>query len=421
MISPRAQLCNLALLSLLGITTAHANPLQCRVEMLESLGWHTVADSGVSHADNINTCDSFDAPVFHYDSDPQATRQMIELADRALDSDTSRCLTSRKFGRSIRVAVDKLLDNKAFTFPRGGTDPRDPFIPPKSTWQPTRKRGYDSPATRVSSAIKSLYHEPFIAECAAAKQVAQIASLYEHYQDDIDDLLHPREVGIGLWQRYLNSPAIRARTPLLVNSADRKHALRKLAALGRYAFNGQMGYIRAANGEEFIDSLDNRGQNFLITQISPAAVEALRQRDDPLRELSALSVQMWRKYSDKLADGGTRKALRKQFEAELSELDPFFSEVEIYVHPLGVRTFAFHIARQFRYNPRTPYTLEMYEDHLNGYTYQRFLTRGKYRCDQQAYCRPIDTQAYLMIGRDGKPRGASYNSLKTCLRAAASQ
>jgi hypothetical protein len=317
--------------------------------------------------------------------------------------------------------VDKLQDNTEFTFPRGGSDPRDPFIPPAQSWQPTRRRGYDSPKVSVSEAIESLYREPFIAECAAAKQVAQIASLYEHYQDDIDDLLHPREIGIGLWQRYLNSPAIRSRTPLLINSAERKNALRKLAALGRYAFNGQMGYIRAAKGEEYIDSPDNRGQNFLITEITPAAVEALRQRDKPLSELSALSVQLWRKYSDRLADGGTRKTLRREFEAELSDSDPFFRDVKIYVHPLGVRTFAFHIARQFRYNPRTPYTLEMYEDHLNGYTYQRFLTRGKYRCEQQAYCRPIDKRKFLMIGRDGKPRGATYSSLRSCLRAAGGQ
>ena len=61
MILIRAKLRNLALLTLFGITSAQGSPLQCRIEMLESLGWHTVADTGVSHTDSINTCDTFGA------------------------------------------------------------------------------------------------------------------------------------------------------------------------------------------------------------------------------------------------------------------------------------------------------------------------------------------------------------------------
>ncbi len=408
------------LLLVLFTGSLQANPLQCRIDILDSLGWNTVA-ANRGHADTINTCDNFVAPVFHFSENPAEQQQMIELADAALDSDTSRCLMSRSFGRSVRVAIDKLIGNQSFTFPRGGTDPRDPFIPPEQSWLPAHRRGYDSPRQSVSGAIESLYQEPFIAECAAAKQIGQIASLYEHYKTDIDDLLHPREIGIGLWQRYLSSPAIRARIPLLVNSTNRKNALSTLAELGQFAFNGQMGYLRASKGEDYIDSPDNRGQNFIITRITPAAVEALRERKKPLKELSAISKKLWRKYSKKLQTGATREELRRQFETELENTDPFFREADIYVHPLGVRTFAFHIARQFRYNPRTPYILEIYEDHLSGYTYQRFLTQRKFRCDQQAYCRKIDKRTYLMVGKDGKPRGALYNSVKSCLRAAAVQ
>jgi len=57
----------------------------------------------------------------------------------------------------------------------------------------------------------------------------------------------------------------------------------------------------------------------------------------------------------------------------LEAADPFFSDIEVYVHPLYVNNFAKHIARQFQYNPRTPYVLEVYEDYQPGFFYNRYI------------------------------------------------
>jgi len=69
-------------------------------------------------------------------------------------------------------------------------------------------------------------------------------------------------------------------------------------------------------------------------------------------------------------------------QAELEAADPFFSDIEIYVHPLRTKNFAEHVARQFSYNPRTPYVFEVYEDYQQGYFYNRFIDHSINECLQ---------------------------------------
>lgn len=385
------------------------------------MGWNTVEKPIAEPLVGANTCEEFVAPTFVYQPDPANRAEMIKRADRALRSTTSRCLFSRRLGRSVRTAIARLRLNEAFVFPTEGEDPRDPFLPPGKTWLPARKRGYDVPAQSISSGVEALYQQPFVAECAAAKQIAQVASLYENFGTELNNLLHPREIGVGLWQRYLESPAIRARVPLLIGRAHRQSALRNLASLGRYAFNGQMGYIRPDRGRNFIDSADNLGQNFIITEVNNNAVFALRNRARPLQELNAITRDLWSKYAALLERGLPVKALRKQMHAELLEADPFFSDIKVYVHPLGIKNFAYHIARQFRFNPRTSYSFEMYEDYLYGFAYRRYIQHNLNGCKEITYCRSIEKKRHLLIGPSGRALGASYSSRKACLRAAARQ
>jgi len=116
-------------------------------------------------------------------------------------------------------------------------------------------------------------------------------------------------------------------------------------------------------GIEFIDSLDNLGQNYLIVDITERAVASLKARKKPLKELSKMSRKMWKKYRNRQRLlGEPMETLRAEMRAEFEALDPFFSDITVFVHPLHTNNFAEHMARQFQYNPRTPYVFEVYEE-----------------------------------------------------------
>ena len=325
---------------------------------------------------------------------------------------------NRQYIDGIKTAIVNLTDNKEFKFISGGADPRDPFIPPDNSWIPAANRGYDLPASSVSSSIDSLYQKPFSAECAAATQIAQLAILKEHYGVFTDAIIQPEEVGIGVWPAYIKAPSIAAHQALLLDSKQRKRALKELAVLGKGAFYNQSGYLRPYKGNEFIDSVDNRGQNFVIVELSDDALDSLRKRAQPLKEFNRITRDLWKKYRRKMTrDGLDKEDLSEQMKEELEAIDPFFKEVMVYVHPLSVRNFAFHLARQFKWNPRTPYIFEVYEDFQSGYFHERYIDYRLRQCRQEAYCRKADNDHYYLTDHTGLPDGKTYTSSRACSAA----
>ncbi len=406
-----------------GITTpgkayASYDEVSCKLGLLQDLGWQVARTETPPDIYHSNACDITSAPLFTYNTGIESSGQILNRANRAINSITSRCLVNRQYIDGIKTAIVNLTDNKAFTFVSGGTDPRDPFIPPDNSWLPAGDRGYDLPANSVSQSINALYEKPFIAECAAAAQIAQLSILKEHYGVFTDAIIQPREVGIGIWPAYIKAPSIAANKPLLLGSKNRKRALKELATLGKGAFYNQSGYLKPYKGDEFVDSIDNRGQNFVIVEVSDEAIESMRRRPRPISEYNRITRDIWKKYRKlMLGNAGDKEKLSEQMREELENTDAFFSDVMVYVHPLSVRNFAFHIARQFKWNPRTPYVLELYEDFLSGYFHQRYIDYRLRQCQQSAYCRKADKEHFYLTDNTGLPDGKIYRSAKACSAA----
>jgi hypothetical protein len=389
--------------------------LSCKLGLLKDLGWQIQSTTGFPGVQNGNACESVMPPVFTYNTSTENDSDLLARANSAMQSITTRCLVNRQYIEAIKVAIVNLTANKEFEFIQGGADPRDPFVPPDDNWASAGNRGYDLPSGSISSAIDSLYTKPFIAECAAATQIAQLAILKEHYGVFTDAMIQPTEVGIGIWPEYIKAPAIAAHEPLLLDSRQRKRALKSLATLGKGAFYGQSGYLKPYKGDDFVDSIDNRGQNFVIVELTDNAVNSIRKQSAPLKAFNKISRKIWKKYRKKLKDEESDiETLSSEMREELESADPFFKDIMVYVHPLSVRNFAFHIARQFKWNPRTPYVFEVYEDFQSGYFHQRYIDYRLRQCQQQAYCRKADSGHYYLTDETGIPSDTVYGSAGAC-------
>lgn len=396
------------------INVSHAsNPLSCNLGVLKDLGWEINATSGHPGVENPHTCQDSSSPVFTYNQSVESHEDILQRSAAALSSITSRCLVNREYKKTIERSIGRLVANEGFAFPKTGPDPRDPFIPPHS-WVAAGNRGYDIPAKSIRHGLTALYTDPFVAECAAASQIAQLSLYSEHYGGFTDAMLHPRDVGIGIWPEYIKNPSIADRTALLLDTSKRKRGLKVLAKLGKGAFYGQSGYIKPYRNMDYIDSADNRGQNFVIVDISDDAVAAIKKRKKPIKELSKISRAIWKKYKKRLSQGEDKELLSEEIKVELASIDPFFSDVKIYVHPLSVNTFAFHIGRQFMWNPRTPFVFEMYEDYQSGYFFKRYVSYRLQQCKQQAYCRKIDRKHTVLTDGEGVPDLTNYSSMNQC-------
>ncbi len=355
--------------------------LSCSIDVLGKLGWDIIANSATTGFENTGTCDTDKTPVFKYNRATEYDDKILFRSKDALHSVTSKCLFNRDYHSAVKSSVKQLTDNTRFEFLPVGNDPRDPFLPPEGTWDTKSAKGYDIPLQSITKSVQALYKKPFVAECSTAVQIAQLAALTEHYGATTDAMMSVNEVGIGTWSQYAKVPAIAAKQSLFIDrKARKKDGLATLAEYGHAAFYGQVGYMRPYKGIRYIDSLDNLGQNYVIVNISDLTVAAIKARKKPLKELSKISIDMWKKYRKRHAEGEPVDLLKKEMQAELEAADPFFREIEIYVHPLAVKNFAQHVARQFGFNPRTPYVFEVYEDYQQGYFYNRFIEHNMNAC-----------------------------------------
>jgi len=338
-----------------------------------------VTDGSDSGFENTDSCNSDTPPLFKYDSSAEDSKKILWRAQITLDGLTTKCSFARQYQESLTTAVNKLWRNSKFEFLPLGNDPRDPFLPPKEFWVATN--GYDQPKNSIGESIQSLYKSEVKAECSAAIQAAHLAGFSERYGSTLTEMVKVEEVGIGTWSQYAKTESVSAKQSFLIDATDRADdAFAKLANLGTAAFFGQLGYIKPLKNKTFIDSPDNLGQNYLIVDITDAAVDSLKTKERPLKELSRLNRDIWKKYRAKRKTGTAMKILRREMQKELESKDAFYTGVKIYVHPLGVNTFAYHLARQFEYNPRTPYRFEPYEDYQQGFMFTRYKQHSLQQC-----------------------------------------
>lgn len=347
----------------------------------------SLADAHAQHDLQLQVPDAYDAG------------QREQLATALLQQQSSICAYLFKLGDATRAATARLQTNSGYRFSalqtgwigfglRGAN---------AQGWQRFRSfgRGY-APSHGNSNAIEAFYSGRVRSECGVGRQIAQLATQRELYGDALfDKEFLAGELSIGTFLTLHQTQSI-----LLGSSAGEFFADGKAvrtSALGRQAFMGAPGFIAHVFDKKFLDDINNQAENFVITDISAAAAQALAQHRG-FAHYDALNRQLW-ELSQQLPDKGgrwferllherdaqLRARLSPPQQATLAQMDalladPVYRELMIYVHPKGVRPLGYHVVRLLDRNPRTPFSIDLALHNLHTTLYQRWVAARLRSC-----------------------------------------
>ncbi|KRG64985.1 hypothetical protein ABB26_05450 [Stenotrophomonas humi] len=372
----------------------------CGMALLRELGWQ-VSDSAVTQpliagGTPCQRASLADARA-HRDLQLQVPRnfgplQRERLAAEVLQQPASVCAYLFRLGDATRTAATRLQDNRGYRFSAvqlgwigfglGGAKTQG--------WQRFRSfgRGY-APVATNSQALDAFYRGHVRSECGVGRQVAQLATQRELYGDALFDReFSAGELSIGTFLTLHQTDSI-----LLGHSAGEFFADGKAvrtSAMGRQAFMGAPGFIAHVFDRKYLDDIHNQAENFVITDLSAAAAQALARHggfahyDAVNRQVWELSQQMpgagWRRFERLLyeRDPVLRAALPPEQQQVLARIDtlladPVYRELMLYVHPKGVRPLGYHIARLLDRNPRTPFSIDLALHNLHTTLYRRWV------------------------------------------------
>ncbi len=391
--------CALALLGLSAPAPA-ANGASCVLPLLQRLGWQVretdAAEPAVQGGEPCRRA-SLDDAWRHGDLQARVPRayddaQRERFYQGLLDDPATLCAYAIRLGDATRRAAARLQGNPGYRFsalqlgwigfgPRGAR---------AQGWQRFRSfgRGY-APAASNAAAIEAFYSGRVRSECGVGRQVAQLATQRELYGDaGFDREFAAGELSIGTFLTLHDTPSILLGANAGEFFADGKAA--RTSRLGRQAFMGVPGFIAHVFDKRHLDDINNQAENFVITDVSAEAAEALARHggfahyDDLNRRLWELSRQMpgtGGRYFERLlyerapalrdAVPEAQRPLLARMDALLA--DPVYRGLMLYVHPRGIRPLGYHIARLLDRNPRTPYGIDLALHNLHTTLFRRWL------------------------------------------------
>lgn len=291
-------------------------------------------------------------------------------------SKASKCAYKFKVSEAAKKATDKLhRANTMGTY--SFTNNSDPFVGHfnKSHW------GQDSGncisvCSSPSKAIQCYYSETCRSECAVGLQVASLAILYELYGDkEFDKRFQNQEICVGSWSRVQSSE-----NPIERGFGGEDAEAQKYFELGKQALIGVRGYIGNLRGESYLDSSADRGENMVIVEASQKAIDEVKKLGGLRSGTRKINIEIWagltegsRKQSenDFLSSQGISPSTDYSHAKELLK-NPIYTDIKVYVHPLGLMTLGAHLERLGRNNPRTPYEFQLYPDRLMSTLYDRY-------------------------------------------------
>ncbi|MCD9088206.1 hypothetical protein [Stenotrophomonas sp. SY1] len=368
--------------------------------LLRELGWQVTAtdqrEPMITAGSPCQRASLVDAQA-HHDLRVQLPRyydvaQREQLAAELLQQPASLCAYLFKLGDATRAATARLQANDGYRFTavqmgwigfgmRGAN---------AQGWQRFRSfgRGY-APNGSNSRALDAFYSGQVRSECGVGRQVAQLATQRELYGDALFDReFTAGELSIGTFLTLHDTQSILLGSRAGEFFADGKAV--RTAALGRQAFMAAPGFIEHVFDKRFLDDINNQAENFVITDISQDAAEALA-RHGGFAHYDALNRQIW-ELSRQLPDRGGRhferllherdRELRVQLspqqQATLAQIDalladPVYRQLQIYVHDKGVRPLGYHIVRLLDRNPRTPFSIDLALHNLHTTLFRRWL------------------------------------------------
>ncbi|WP_454832600.1 hypothetical protein [Pseudoxanthomonas wuyuanensis] len=284
-------------------------------------------------------------------------------------------------------------------------------------WQSFRGfgRGY-APVAGNARALDAFYRGNVRTECGVGRQVAQLATQRELYGDaGFDAEFSAGELSIGTFLSLHGTDSI-----LLGRGAGNLRAdgnAVQAVRLGRHGLVGLPGGIVHAYDRILLDDVHNQAENFVVTEVSAAAADALR-RAGGLAHYDRRNLQLWR-LSRQLRqrgprdfqrllyhrDPGQRARLDPEERAIVAHIDalladPFYRDFRIYVHRQGIQPIGYHLVRLLDRNPRTPYTIELTLHNLHTTLYRRWIDHQLRTCAMRAADGPRRLPAARRYGID---------------------
>ncbi len=343
----------------------------CNVNFLSSLGWQ-ITEGDVSEISIVegNPCDNKSIDEVVSESElriiipkGKALENQAVLDQKLkaiIDSEATKCAYKIKVSQAVKKATQKLAaqtEKGSFTFGKQ----EDLSCVSKSGSQEWKKGGNDGfldinlmAAASPARAVESFYEGVCKAECLVGRQVASLATQYELFgPSDFNLAFSNKQVVIGRVAGFSDSPlenTVRDFPAIYDENGER------LSKMGPQALVGVTGYIGNVKGADFLDSPVDRGENFIITEMSKLASDTLN-KNGGFSAYNKTNELAWTEYNSEKAQGKKNPTKHRE-----RLKDAFYTQTKVYVHPLGIMTLGEHIERLLRINPRTPYTFRLYPD-----------------------------------------------------------
>ena len=368
----------------------------CEEQVLQQLGWQLaqqtssdVAATSVCQSANVEDAQAQGLLRLNVNELQGPKRQALLQA--ALYGQASRCAFQFQVGKAVQTATHKISQNQGFGFTRvqtgwvsfrGGSQAQG--------WQATKSFGRRyQPLWPNSQAVEAFYTGHLRTECGTGRQMAQLGLLRELFgEDGFDRMFTPSELSIGTFVSLHSSDSIllgRHKGTLFADGSGSK-----TAALGQQAWLGAPGMIEHVKDKSYLDDISNQAENFVVVAVSHEA-QAHLQAASGFAQMNADNVAIWqmsqqitmvgeRYFERLLIEEDTRLwrvlpakqyPIAKRMQALLAQAQ--YQQFQVYVHPMGVKPVAYHVARLLDRNPRTPYKMALAMHNLPTEIYTRWL------------------------------------------------
>ncbi|MBT4760974.1 MAG: hypothetical protein HOO06_04685 [Bdellovibrionaceae bacterium] len=296
-----------------------------------------------------------------------------------------------KYAKALNKVLTKILKKTNYTFPKKIINPEsgeeeigDMVKLPSSHWNCNYDVKYKNsmgclakPSVTSSEAIDAIYDAAIETECFNASYLLPMLVEREVYGSDIYNKIYQNgTLTIGyvdgasnhfnFWNYVLAIPE--AIDTMLDSSYKLRHKGPLLAIGLRGAiinegkFRKDLSTLENPSGHEvLLDSKPDRNENFVIVHMSENSYRSLVSLGTA--NLSDKMLEAWKqlgklkKYKNLNSDFKNKQKRNNWINRFLN--DPFFTETQVYVHPLGVMSIRDHIVRLFKKNPRMPYRIRL--------------------------------------------------------------
>lgn len=380
---------------------------QCKRAVLEKIGWTVENTSEKFEIISPEKCEGSSVEKLNLrlkiNLEAAHENQIHGALEQAFYSGGTNCAYQSRLSKAASTATQKLKQNLLYIFtPFWAHENDDLRLGTLSKyWQSESCNGrcYIPKNGQVAEAAQAFYTSIFSTDCGVGLELSEITTVQELFgTESFEKNFTQNEMIIGdIKALTTTSNLFRGVKTKSIWSSDGIAYSRA----GSQAFIGVTGYIgHVRDPKYFIDDTINGNENFMILQSSTNAAQALLEKggllsyDNYLKliwetsqglsveELQAIEQVVVLNLLKKATDITLQNYMPKdsgqivsQRAYELLKLlkDPFLSETQLYVHPVGKKSISWHLVRLARLNPRTPYNIRFYPDVMHSIVYDRWI------------------------------------------------